>query len=325
MLYAIINSKESQAIQMKAFGIQSYGPPSVIQEYTKDEPIPKDNQVKIKVSAFAINPYDASMRRGNFQDQRALKFPFILGSDLVGKIVEVGTAVNDYQIGDFVINHRASGAYSEYVTATTAKIMPLPAGLDLAQAASLPTPGIAAYNAWHAFANIQSNDVIGIVGVGGAVGSLIAQIAHAAGHRVIGVAKGRHQELAKELQVDQFIAYDQLPEEETWQHQADVVFNTIFAGSDQHLSEQLVKENGQLVFFTGVPDDLNLPNVDTVAVGFRKDLKDADVFAFWSDFLAEHPLQLAVQQTFPFEQEAIVKAHELIESHHQGKLVVWVN
>lgn len=312
---------------MKAFGIQNYGPPRVIEALTKDEPIPKDNQVKIKVSAFAINPYDAALRRGDFKNERQVKFPFILGSDLVGQIVEVGPAIQNYQVGDFVIDHRSSGAYSEYVTAGPAKLMPLPAGLPLDKAASLPTPGIAAFQAWHDFATITPDAVIGIVGVGGAVGSLLAQIAHHAGHRVIGIANSRHHDFAQKINIDQFAAYDQPSTQQPWQDQADVVFNAIFSGADHRLSEQLVKPDGQVIYFNApVENDVSAEkSFNQTIVGYRPELKDKAAFDFWSQFISEHPLELAVQRTFKFEQDAIIDAHQLIEDHHEGKLVVWVN
>lgn len=307
---------------MKAFGINHYGEPSVIESFTKNEPDPKDGQVKIKVTAFAINPYDAALRRGDFQTERSLKFPYLLGSDLTGEIVAIGPNVSQYQVGDQVINHRPKGAYSEFVTASTSKIMPRPQNITIAQAASLPTPGIAAYNAWHTFAEIQPNDVIAIIGMGGAVGSLLAQIAVAAGHSVIGVANSRHAELAAKLHVTQFISYDHLPAEQTWQHSADVVFNTGFAGQDHGLSDQLVKAGGKIVVLNGVPEKVTTPNVTVIPVGYRQDLQDADAFAFWQDFLSQHDLEMVVQAELPFECDKIVFAHELIEAPHWGKIVI---
>lgn len=309
---------------MKSFGFTTYGGPEVLTEYKRPLPTMQPEQVLIKVAAFAVNPYDVQIRSGLYSDGTPLAKPNYLGADLVGQITAVGASVHDYQVGDWVINHRAHSGYSEYVAARPSKLMRRPLTLPLPIAASLPTPGIAAYNGWYHFAEIKPTDKIAIIGVTGAVGSLLAQIALAAGHHVVGVANHRHEKAARELGVTDFIAYDQLPTGDDWQHQATVVFNTLLGGHDHGLSDKLLAPHSQLICFNGTDVALTTPAVKKIAVGYRPDLKDQAAFQYWTKFLKERSLQLAIDQVRPATLANLQAAHLRLSQPHYGKQVlVW--
>lgn len=307
---------------MKSFGFTNYGGPEVIQEFDRDIPTPKANQVLIKVAAFAINPYEGFIRQGEFSDGQPLTAPYYLGSDLVGQIVACDPSVTDYHVGDWVINHRAKSGYSEYVTASTNKIMLRPLTLPIPIAASLPTPGIAAYNAWYHFAEIKPTDQIAILGVTGSVGSLLAQIALFNHHQITGIANHHHEKAAHELGVQHFLAYDQLPSDHSWQHQQTIVFNTLLGGNDHGLADQLLAPHSQLICFNGTGRQLTTPDVKQVAVGYRRDLTDQAAFGFWRQYLTERSLQIAIDQVRPATLANVRDAHASLTKPHFGKQVL---
>ncbi|WP_461218990.1 NADP-dependent oxidoreductase [Lapidilactobacillus salsurivasis] len=306
---------------MITYGFSEYGDASVLQAYQLPIPLPKKHQVQIKVAYFPVNPYDVALRQGQF-DPAALTQPIYLGSDLVGQITALGPEVTALSLGDWVIAQRPNRANSEYVIAGASKTVKLPHGLAPDVAACLPTPGIAAYNAWFHFASIPPKATVAIIGIAGAVGGLLAQIAKQAGNPVIGVANHHHQQTARQLGVAEFVAYDQLPTAPTWRHQATVVFNTAMGGQDHGLATELVAPHGQLLRFNGAPAQVSDPSVKLIDVGYRRDLSAGEALHFWTDYCQRHPLFLQVAQTLPATLAGLRQAHQLTAQRHQGKYVL---
>lgn len=130
---------------MRALGFNTYGPPEVFEELELPKPTLSEKDVLIKVQAIGINPYDALLRAGTMQKIRPLEFPIVPGSDVVGEIVEVGSKIKHYAIGDIVIGHPSIGGYGEYVAISSAKIVKKPAEMSLEEAAGLASVGTTAY------------------------------------------------------------------------------------------------------------------------------------------------------------------------------------
>lgn len=107
---------------MQRFGFEQYGDPNVFETIEAPIPEPKTGQVQLQVLGFGLNPYDASLRRGEQAAFRKVKFPVVPGTDVLGRITKLGEGVTDFAIGDLVLNYRPIGGYSEYVTASTSKI-----------------------------------------------------------------------------------------------------------------------------------------------------------------------------------------------------------
>ncbi|GAK47152.1 NADPH--quinone reductase [Secundilactobacillus oryzae JCM 18671] len=309
---------------MKAFGFSEYGAPTVFQEIDKEIKDPKPDQVQIEVMAFGINPYDILLRQGQFKEIRPLKFPFVPGTDLVGQVVKVGDEVTNFKVGDYVINYRPSGAYGERVNATADKVVKRPRTLSFLDAASLPTPGIAAYNAWHHFADVKDGDVIGIAGVTGLVGSLLAQMAKSQGHEVIGSASAANVEYAKWIGVDRFIAYDEEQDRSKFESSADVVFDATLGGHDDGLSDSLVKPGGQIVLIPNLKYDVKTPDVKVTHLIPGQGASNKEALEYWVELSKTWGVSIRVQNILKFTREDVVKAHELIEAHHSGKTVIQI-
>ncbi|WP_261806104.1 alcohol dehydrogenase catalytic domain-containing protein [Lapidilactobacillus luobeiensis] len=308
---------------MISFGFSRYGDPSVLQAYQVPIPQPKKHQVQIRVAYFPVNPYDVALRAGQFA-QVPLEKPQYLGSDLVGKVTALGAEVTEFAIGDWVIAHRPHSADSEFVIAGVSKTIRLPHLLDPAVAACLPTPGIAAYNAWFHFAQVPAHTTVAIIGVTGAVGGLLAQIAQQAGNPVIGVANHRHQSEITQPGLSKFVPYDQLPATNDWEHQATVVFNTGMGGQDHGLAARLVAPAGQIIRFNGAPTQVDDEQVQLIDVGYRRELADGVALKFWSDQCQQRPLFLRLAEILPATLTGLRQAHQRTSEPHQGKYVlVW--
>ena len=94
---------------MIRFGINRYGTPQVFQALESDPPQPKPGQVQLKVLGFGLNPYDASLRRGEQAAFRKLSFPIVPGTDVLGEVTQLGEGVSEFAVGEVVINYRPSG------------------------------------------------------------------------------------------------------------------------------------------------------------------------------------------------------------------------
>lgn len=309
---------------MKAFGFSEYGDPSVFQEIEKDIKDPKPDQVQIENMAFGINPYDILLRQGQFKGGCELKFPFVPGNDLVGKVVKIGENVKTFKVGDYVINYRPSGAYGEFVNASADKVVAKPATLSFLDAASLPTPGIAAYNAWHHFATITDDAVIGVVGATGLVGSLLVQLAKSLGHHVIGAASAKNADYAKWIGVDEFLAYDEAYDADRFDAQADVVFNATLGGHDNGLSDEIVKPNGQIILIANLDYPVKTDGVKVNHVDPTKGYSNLEALEFWTKLSATWGVSLRVENNLSFTLTDVIKAHELVEAHHSGKTVIQI-
>ncbi|MEM7537163.1 MAG: NAD(P)-dependent alcohol dehydrogenase [Chloroflexota bacterium] len=191
---------------MKAILCTAYGSPDVLQLRDIEKPVPKENEVLIKVHATTATTAGLAGRTGKPAFARlfsGLSKPKqqILGIELAGEIEAVGKDVTLFQVGDQVFGMTGAttpGAYAEY------KCMPedgalliKPASMTHEEAAALVEGGITALNFLKNRAKIQSGQKVLIHGASGSVGTASVQVAKAMGAEVTGVSSGRNTELVK--------------------------------------------------------------------------------------------------------------------------------
>nr|MBA3901757.1 alcohol dehydrogenase catalytic domain-containing protein [Bacteroidota bacterium] len=105
---------------MRAGVIHNYGNPDVFRIYEVAYPQLTARGVIVKVMASSVNPIDCVIRKGKLKNQTRMNFPMVLGYDLAGEIVNVGSEVKKYKVGDLVycsLNSNSPGAYAQYVLA----------------------------------------------------------------------------------------------------------------------------------------------------------------------------------------------------------------
>ncbi|MHA3066379.1 NADP-dependent oxidoreductase [Lacticaseibacillus saniviri] len=308
---------------MIRFGFNQFGDAHVFEAITADRPTPKPGQVLLQVLGFGMNPYDVTLRTGAQAEMRPMAFPIVPGTDVVGRVVELGEGVTDFTEGDIVMNYRPIGGYSEYVVASTSKIYKKPTALSYLDAATLPQVGITAYNILHYLLDAQAGETIAIEGAAGGVGSVLVQLAKFMKLNVIATASSQHDTELRQLGADQIGAYDKEDVGAKFENQADYVVNAVHNGADHGAGVAMVKPTGKYVSVAYQTPDLSTkPDVTFAQVGPSKDYSTHDAFAFLVDAAVKWGLTVRVAQSFPFTVEGVISAQEALENHPDGKIVV---
>ncbi|MCM2430749.1 medium chain dehydrogenase/reductase family protein [Streptomyces sp. RKAG337] len=153
-------------------------------------------QVLIRMEATGVSFAEQQMRRGRYYDQPP--FPFVPGYDLVGTVLETGEGVEPGLTGTRVAALVKVGGWASHVLVDAADAVPVPDGVDAAQAETVVVNGITAWQMLHRTARIRSGQTILVHGANGGVGSVLVQLALAAGVKVIGTASARHHDALRE-------------------------------------------------------------------------------------------------------------------------------
>jgi 2-desacetyl-2-hydroxyethyl bacteriochlorophyllide A dehydrogenase len=173
-------------------------------------PVIKADEVLVEVHAAGVNPVDWKQRKGNHRFFLKGTFPIVPGYDISGRIVECGTAVRGFQVGDEVfcrLTRRFGGAYAEFAAARTSSLALKPNNLDHLQAAAIPMAGQTALQALRDFGGIRAGQKILIIGAAGGVGHYALQLAKIFGAETTAVCFARHGKLLDRLKPDHHIDY----------------------------------------------------------------------------------------------------------------------
>jgi NADPH:quinone reductase-like Zn-dependent oxidoreductase len=158
------------------------------------QPVPKDNEVVIRVRAASINPLDWRMK-----SQRP-------GVDVAGLVATVGGSVTKFKPGDAVFG-LCKGAFAEYACAREAKLVTKPESLSFDQAAGVPVAGLTALQGLRDKGHLQPGQKVLINGAAGGIGTFAVQIAKSFGANVTGVCSTKNVELVRSLGADRIIDY----------------------------------------------------------------------------------------------------------------------
>src|SRR6516164_3730606 len=220
-----------------------------------EKPVPKDDEVLVRVHAASVNPYDWHFIEGTPYVMRAmgvgLRKPknIRLGNDFAGTIEAVGKNVTQYKVGDEVFGG-SFGSFGQYLCRrATGSVASKPAGLSFEQAAAINIAGITALQAVRDHGKVQSGQKVLINGASGGVGTFAVQIAKSYGADVTGVCSGRNTELVQSLGADHVIDYTKEDFTKGDQHY-DVVIDNV---ANHSLSEcrKVLTDNGIYVMIGG--------------------------------------------------------------------------
>ncbi|MES5819408.1 medium chain dehydrogenase/reductase family protein [Streptomyces sp. RG80] len=153
-------------------------------------------QVVIRMEATGVSFAEQQMRRGRYYDQPP--FPFVPGYDLVGTVLATGEGVAPGLTGTRVAALVKVGGWASHVVVDAADLVPVPDGVGAAEAETLVVNGITAWQMLHRKARVRAGHTVVVHGANGGVGSLLVQLARAAGARVIGTASARHHDRLRE-------------------------------------------------------------------------------------------------------------------------------
>jgi NADPH2:quinone reductase len=176
---------------MKAILAREFGGPEVLKLEDVPDPIAGKGQVRVKVHAIGVNPYDTYMRTGAYAIKPAL--PYSPGADAAGVIDGIGAGVAGWKTGDRVYisgtaQGKAHGAYASLVVCEPGQVHRLPDRISFSQGAGLFVPYVTAWRALFGRAQGRAGDTVLIHGASGGVGTAATQFARAVGMTVIGTA-----------------------------------------------------------------------------------------------------------------------------------------
>ncbi|MEU6012176.1 medium chain dehydrogenase/reductase family protein [Streptomyces sp. NPDC047453] len=156
-------------------------------------------QIVIAMEATGVSFAEQQMRRGRYYDQPP--FPFVPGYDLVGRVLATGPGVDPNLVGRRVAALVKVGAWASHVVVDAEDAVLVPDGLSATEAETVVVNGITARQILHRRARVRAGQTVLVHGAGGGVGSVLVQLARAAGAKVIGTASPRHHEALRELDV----------------------------------------------------------------------------------------------------------------------------
>src|SRR5262245_777357 len=164
--------------------VTRYGGPDALQVVEEECPEPKVGEVRVRVLAAGVSLPDIMAREGVHPETP--RVPFTPGWDLVGVVDRFGDGVSGIQSGQIVAAMPISGAYAEYVCLPQHELVPVPFGLDAAEAVSLVLNYITAYQMMHRSAKVKAGQRVLIHGVAGGVGTALFQLGRLAGLEMYG-------------------------------------------------------------------------------------------------------------------------------------------
>ena len=199
--------EEVKKTEMKAVLLKGYGDVDQLEYTDVPDPKPAAGEVLVKVAAAGLNPLDWKLRAGYLKEHMPLPLPFILGSDVSGEVVAVGTGVTRFKVGDKVLGF-VGKSYAELLTATENQLALLPEGLDVVDAAALPVVVLTGAQIIERGVKPKAGDKVLVTGALGSVGRTAVYVAKIHGAIVIaGVRKSQKSE-AQLLGADSVIAID---------------------------------------------------------------------------------------------------------------------
>lgn len=238
---------------MKAAYINRYGNINDVLLDEQPKPVLTKNEVLIKVHAASINPLDLRVLKGEFKTILPVKFPFILGNDFAGIVVEIGSSVTQFKVGDDVYAKTdLNGAFAEFTVVQQSSLALKPDNISMELAASLPLVSLTAWQALVEIANVQVGQKVLIHAGSGGVGSIAIQLAKHLGATVATTTSSKNIAWVKALGADIVIDYKTTDFEQEIKDY-DVVLDTQ-GGKFLEKSLNVLQRRGRIVSISGPPD-----------------------------------------------------------------------
>jgi NADPH:quinone reductase-like Zn-dependent oxidoreductase len=287
---------------MKAIVVRAYGGPEVLKFEEYPDPVPGQGEVLVRVAASSVNPIDYKRRAGLTKDFYPIHFPGLIGVDMSGTVVKVGSGVEAFTVGNKVFA-MADNTYAELCAVKADVLADIPVGLDLIQAAALPLVTVTG-NQLLAATGIKAGQKVMVVGAVGNVGRSAVFTAKDRGAIVIAGVLKRQMEEAKTVGADQVVATDDesaianLPP-------LDAVADTVGGRTAEKLIAK-VKPGGVFASVAGTPQNSSEhPSVKAVFV-FSK--FDRETLQFMAEAVRDGKLVIPISLKLPLRKAAAAQA-----------------
>ncbi|MBA1141171.1 NADP-dependent oxidoreductase [Mesorhizobium neociceri] len=240
---------------MKAFVVDKYNKKGILRLAEMPEPELLDNDVLVEVNAAGVNLLDSKIKTGEFKLILPYSRPFILGHDVAGTVVRVGSKVRKFKPGDDVYARPRDGrigTFAEFIAIDEADVALKPKNLSMEEAASIPLVGLTAWQALIERAGLKKGQKVFIQAGSGGVGTFAIQLAKHLGATVATTVSAASADLVRSLGVDVVVDYRKEDFEKVLSGY-DVVLNSQDAKTLEK-SLSVLKPGGKLISISGPPD-----------------------------------------------------------------------
>jgi NADPH:quinone reductase-like Zn-dependent oxidoreductase len=310
---------------MKAVVIRRYGATDVLQYEELEQPQIQPDQLLVRVYASSVNPIDWKTRKGMLSLLTGNKFPMILGFDVAGEVVAVGSQVTRFQVGDAIYGSTKfpGGAYAEFAAIPENLAALKPTNLSYEEAATVPLAAMTALQSLRDLGHILPRQKVLINGAAGGVGIFAVQITKALDAEVTGVCSTRNLEFVKSLGADRVIDYTQ-QDFTSEKIQYDIIFDVVAKRSLADC-KKVLKPNGIFVS--------TLPNPDILIQGFFSmflpgqkaklilEKPNAQDLVYLKELIETGKVRTVIDRTYPLQE--LAAAHTYSESERAvGKIAI---
>ncbi len=240
---------------MKAFVVDRYRKQAALRLADMPTPEPREDEVLVEVHAAGVNLLDAKLRSGEFKLILPYRLPLILGHDVAGIVVKLGTRVRQFNLGDEVYARADDlriGTFAEFVPVKETSLALKPKGLTMEEAASIPLVGLTAWQAVVEKADLKKGQKAFIQAGSGGVGTFAIQLAKHLGATVATTSSMANVALVKSLGADVVVDY-KTEDFERVLREYDLVLNSQ-DGKTLEKSLRVLKRGGKLISISGPPD-----------------------------------------------------------------------
>lgn len=240
---------------MKAFVLDRYGKKNRLRISERPNPDMHENEVLIQVHAAGVNLLDSKIKNGEFKLVLPYRLPLVLGHDVAGVVVDVGSQVRHFKPGDEVyarLDDFRIGAFAEFVAVKEDSLAIKPKQLTMQEAASIPLVGLTAWQALIEKSNLTKGQKVFIQAGSGGVGTFAIQLAKQIGATVATTTSEANVNWVKDLGADVVIDYKR-DDFEKILHDYDVVLNSQNAATLAK-SLRVLRPGGKLISISGPPD-----------------------------------------------------------------------
>lgn len=315
---------------MKAIFLEAFGSEEKLQLGDLPKPKVDADDVLIKVHYAGLGQWDPFEREGGYDRMLGLnsQFPYILGSEGMGIVEEVGSSVSQFKAGDRVyasgfLNPKG-GFYAEYVSVNENFVLPAVRGYADEELAGIAGVGLTALRGLEDVLKLKKDDTILIHGASGAMGHIALQFAKCMGAKTIALASGKDGvEMCRNLGADLVIDGRDSEDIKTLKNRTSDLIDYIFLTAPlpkELMDEAILKKGAKLAYPYGVMVDEDLSD-EYELLGFYGD-PDKDILSRLSDYLDKFRIRVEVSKVFDMNE--IKEAHKSLSKHHLGKMVLEV-